>query len=120
MSTSTKPAIQTPTPTTTRGNKPASLDTAKQTVQRQFVNMALNMMWQLAVVFLVPVVVGAQLDKALDSGHTCVYIGLGVAVIGSVAIMWHAMQVANRVPVPKLTDAQKRAIKKSYEAEDNE
>jgi len=80
--------------------------------------MALNMTWQLALVVLVPVVLGVQLDKALDTSFIT-FIGLGVAFVGSAGVMWRTMQVANRLPVPKLTAAQKRAVQKSYEEEDN-
>jgi hypothetical protein len=117
MSTSVKPA--TMPPTTGKGGKNASLDESKATVQRQFVQMALNMGWQLAVVVLVPVAGGAQLDKALDTNHVFLFVGLALALLGTVLVMWRTMQAANRLPVPKLTEAQKRAIKKSYDAEDN-
>ncbi len=85
-----------------------------------FITMALNMSWQLAVVVLVPIIAGVQLDKSLDSGNLFLFVGLGLAAIGSAAVMWRSMQAANRLPVPKLTDDQKRAIKKSYEEEDKD
>src|SRR6478735_6781257 len=103
MSTSSKPATLPPT-TGKGGQKSASLDEAGATVKRQFVNLALTMMWQLAVVFLVPVVVGAQIDKAQDNGSRYVYVGLALATVGSVLVMWRAMKVANQMPVPKLND----------------
>lgn len=85
-----------------------------------FVSMALTMSWQLALVVLVPIFAGAKLDRSVGSGDTYTFVGLGIALIGSIAVMWRTMQTANRIPVPKLTDAQKRAIKKSYEEEDKE
>lgn len=85
-----------------------------------FLSMALNMSWQLAVVVLVPILAGVRLDKVFSMGSTYVFVGLGVALVGSTAVMWRTMQVANHLPVPKLTAAQKRAIKKSYEDEDND
>lgn len=86
----------------------------------QFLNMALNMSWQLAAVVLVPIFVGVKLDKAFGTNETLTFVGLGLAVVGSIAVMWHALQAANKLPVPKLTDAQKRKIKKSYEDEDKD
>lgn len=85
-----------------------------------FVGMALTMSWQLAVVVLFPIFAGVQLDKALSSGYTYTFIGLGVALLGSIVVMWSAIQRANRIPVPKLTEEQKRAIQKGYEEEDKE
>lgn len=110
----------------TRNTKSAtdmsSDDTVKESSSQRnvFVNMALTMSWQLAIVVLVPIFAGAKLDKTTGSGETYTFVGLGVALIGSIAVMWRAMQTANQVPVPKLTDAQKRAIKKSYEEEDKD
>ncbi|HSW79488.1 MAG TPA: AtpZ/AtpI family protein [Candidatus Saccharimonadales bacterium] len=85
-----------------------------------FINMALTMAWQLALVVLVPIIIGVKIDKSAHTGSTFTYIGLGVAVLGSIAVMWRTLQVANKAPVPKLTEKQKRAVKKSYEDEDKD
>lgn len=106
-------------PTSGKGGENASLDKSKATVQRQFVQMALNMGWQLAVVVLIPVAGGAQLDKALDTNHVFLFIGLALALMGTILVMWRTMQAANRLPVPRLTEAQKRAVKKAYDEEDD-
>lgn len=102
-------------------DKNASSLTEQSTVARgAFLNMALNMSWQLALVVLVPILVGVKLDKVFSTGSICTFIGLGVAVLGSVVVMWRTMQTANRLPVSKLSAAQKRVIKKSYEDEDKD
>jgi hypothetical protein len=85
-----------------------------------FLALALNMSWQLAIVVLVPILAGVKLDKVFGTHDTLTFVGLGLAVLGSGVVMWRAMQRANRMPVPKLTDAQKRAIKKAYEEEDKD
>jgi uncharacterized membrane protein len=77
------------------------------------------MSWQLAVVVLVPVIGGVELDKVFHATYVFVIAGLIVAMIGSGAVLWRTMQAANRLPVPKLTDEQKRAIQKSYEEDDD-
>jgi hypothetical protein len=106
----------------TENAKTTSKDELKQSANQRslFVSMALNMSWQLAVVVLVPILAGVKLDKALGSGETYTFVGLGLALVGSIAVMWRAMQTANKLPVPKLTDAQKHAIKKAYEEEDED
>jgi F0F1-type ATP synthase assembly protein I len=86
--------------------------------QTQFVSLALNMGWQLAVVVLVPVVGGVELDKVFNTSPALLLVGLAVALLASIGVMWRTMQAANRLPVPKLTDAQRRAIKKQYEEDD--
>ena len=119
MSTSTKPATMAPTSNKGVQQSP-SLDEARSTVQRRFVQLALNMGWQLAVVVLVPVIIGAQIDNALNTtSHIFVYIGLALALLGTILVLWRSMQKANSLPVPKLSDEQKQAIKKAYEEEDD-
>jgi len=82
--------------------------------------MALNMSWQLALVVLVPIILGVKLGKVAGADTAGTFIGLGIAVIGSIAVMWRTLQTANSLPVPKLTATQRRAIRKQYEEEDNE
>lgn len=78
------------------------------------------MSWQLALVVLIPVIGGVELDKALGKTEVFVFVGLALALIGSGIVLWRTMQAANQLPVPKLTEAQKRAVQKSYEEEDEE
>lgn len=92
----------------------------KTTQRSQFVVMALNMSWQLAVVIFVPIIGGVHLDKALDTSYIFTLAGVALGLVGSGLVMWRTLQAANRLPVPKLSAAQKRAIKKQYEAEDEE
>ena len=115
-----KPAIHAPT--SVKGvHKPTSSSQQKISNPRQdFVIAALDMSWQLAIVVLVPVLVGVQLDKMLGTSYICTFVGLALAFVGSGVVMWRAQQRANRFPVPKLTEKQKRAIRKSYEEEDDE
>ena len=115
MTVAPKPAPRTPTSETGGGQSHSN-----QGSKQAFVALALDMSWRLAVVVLVPVVGGVQLDKRLGSSHVWLFVGLGVALIGSTAVMWRAMQVANRLPVPKLTEEQRQAIRKQYEEEDKD
>jgi len=110
--------------TTKSHNSPSSAKRAPEKTQapdpkQTFVATALDMSWKLAIVVLVPVFVGVQLDKMFGTSFIT-FIGLALAFVGSGLVMWRALQAANRVPVPKLTDEQKRAIRKSYEEEDKE
>ena len=95
-------------------------DEPKSAAKQQFFVLALNMSWQLAIVILVPIVGGAELDKALKTNTTYTIIGLGMALVASTLVMWRMVRLANSLPVPKLTAAQKRAIQKQYEEEDEE
>lgn len=115
-----QPALKTPT-TTKRASTPTPSNTPKNSEARQqFLIAALNMSWQLAVVVLVPVIAAVEIGKKVGSPTAWVLVGLAVAFIGSGLVMWRAMQAANRLPVPKLTDAERRAVQKSYEEEDDD
>lgn len=82
-----------------------------------FLVMALNMSWQLALAILIPVIGGVQLDETLDT-TLFTFVGLAVAFVATGVVLWRTMQAANKLPVPKLTEAQKRAIQKQYEEDD--
>ncbi len=118
MSRSLKPA--TPAPTFTKGvAAPSSSTTQKNDDSRRVLLVAAaTMSWQLALVVLIPVISGAMLDKKLGTAPAGTLVGLAVALVGSVVVIRQAVQAANRIPVPKLTAAQKRAIQKSYEEDD--
>lgn len=111
-------AVQQSTPPEVEGGKRAA--EPSNSARRNFLVFAANMGWQLAVMVLVPVIGGAELDKHNGGKHLWVFVGLGVAFLASVAIMWRTVQMANRLPVPKLSAAEKRKIRKSYEDEDAE
>jgi hypothetical protein len=114
-----KTAVPSTTPQFLKGGG-TSKKVQKTTQRSQFVVMALNMSWQLAVVIFVPIIGGVQLDKAWDTSYVFTLAGVALGLVGSGLVMWRTLQVANRLPVPKLSAAQKRAIKKQYEAEDEE
>lgn len=112
-------AVPKTTPQVQGGKTQKNKDDRAASQKSVFIVMALNMSWQLAVVVLLPVIGGAELDKAAGTS-VYLFIGLGLAVVGSAGVMWHAMQVANRLPVPKLTDAERRRIQKQYEEDDED
>lgn len=110
------------TPHSARGGKTttpeASLPEKSNSHRGVFLGMALNMSWQLAIVVLAPIIGGAELDKHLNTGYTFTLLGLLVAIAASSVVVWRALQVANQLPVPKLTPKQRREIQKSYEEDD--
>lgn len=82
--------------------------------------MAVDMSWRLALAVLVPIFIGIQLDKTFKTGSTLTVVGLLLGMVGMGFVFWRTLQVANRMPVPKLSAAQKRAIKKQYEEDDKD
>jgi hypothetical protein len=85
-----------------------------------FLVLLFDMSWKLAIVVLVPIIGGVQLDKKLGNDHVFLFIGLALAVFGSIAVMWMTMQTANKLPVPKLSDAERAKIKRQYEEDDKD
>jgi len=98
---------------------------ASQTVDKTkspsgiFISMALDMSWRLALAVLVPIIGGYELDKAFKTTPVLTIIGFVLAMAGIGLVLWHTLQTANRLPVPKLTASEKRAIQKQNE-EDND
>jgi drug/metabolite transporter (DMT)-like permease len=113
-------------PTPIRGGHKVSADRSpvapkkSAAMQNRVVFMALNMFWQLAVAVLLPLIAAVQIGKHAHAETAGVIIGLLLAIVASTAVMWRTMRIAANLPVPKLTDAQKRAIKKQYDEEDEE
>jgi F0F1-type ATP synthase assembly protein I len=108
-------------PTSLRGVSAPLTSNSKNTTnpRQQFATFAVTMSWQLALVVLVPVLSGVELDKTFGTSDVYTLFGLALALVGSGVVMWRTMQAANRLPVPKLTTAQKRAVQKSYEEDDS-
>lgn len=111
---STKPATLAPT------SKKGGTSSTQKTSSQQFIGMALNMGWQLAVVVLVPIVGGATIDKAANTKPMFTLIGLVLAAVGIATVLWRTLQIANSMPVPKLTEAERREVQKRYEEEDED
>jgi hypothetical protein len=91
---------------------------AGQTPSAVFISMALDMSWRLALVVLIPIIGGAELDKHT---HTSLYVifGFVLAMLGMALVMWQTLRKASQLPVPKLSAAQRRAIHKQYEEDDD-
>ena len=60
-----------------------------------FISMALDMSWRLAVVVLVPIIGGFELDQALDTSPLLVIVGFLLAMGGTALVMWRTLQVTN-------------------------
>ena len=60
-----------------------------------FISMALDMSWRLAIVVLVPIIGGFELDQKLDTEPLLAIIGFIFAMGGMALIMWQTLQKAN-------------------------
>lgn len=66
-----------------------------------FVSLALDMTWRLAIVVLVPIIGGFELDQALDMTPVLTITGFLLAMVGVGLVMWQTMQTANQIETPK-------------------
>ncbi len=69
-------------------NKQARLTIA---ASNNFIVTALSMSWQLAFIFLVPIIGGYELDNKLHSDPWLFIIGLVIALTGSILFMRHLL-----------------------------
>lgn len=96
---------ETTTPQQTPSPKPAA-NNSKVTVGKPenpksvFVGMALDMSWRLAVVVLVPIIGGFELDSRLGTTPLLIVVGFGLAMVGFGLVVWQTAQAANQLPVP--------------------
>jgi F0F1-type ATP synthase assembly protein I len=91
----TKAPKQTPSPSS-KGQTRAVADKASSTV---FVSMVFDMSWRLAIVVLVPIIVGVELDHYFKAGYSYVIVGLVVALILAVLVVYRSYLEANKVSV---------------------
>jgi len=110
---------KTPSPYPGDTNPHAGVDHAGNT-SAVFVSMALDMSWRLAIVVIAPVIGGFEIDKHFNTAPAWTIIGFVLAMIGVGLVLWQTLRAANQLPVPKLSSAQKKAIQKQYEEEDND
>lgn len=82
--------------------KPAAKPDRSDNYRREFFVAAMNMSWQLAVVVLVPVIGGFELDQKLDTLPALTIAGFFIAMAGMGLVVWRQLQLfAPPVPAPK-------------------
>jgi|GEM_PF-967832 len=86
----TETKIASPTPGVS--NKPGAAQSAAS-ARGDFMAAVLDMSWQLAVVVLVPIVGGFELDKAFATSPLLLIVGFIVAMAGFALIVRRQMQI---------------------------
>ena len=88
-----------PTHSAKRGKKEEtpSIDTRAVSAYQQtlFVNLALNMSWQLAIVVVVPILVGYELDQHWHTSPWLTVVGVLIAALGFVWVMIKVVRIAS-------------------------
>ena len=64
--------------------------------QNLFMVMALNMSWQLAIVVIIPLVGGYKLDQHFDTTPIYTVIGLIIAFLGTLSVLYRVLKESKR------------------------
>ena len=96
----TKAPVKTPTPAKGR-TKSQPKETKNDRPSAVFVSLALDMSWRLAIVVLVPIIGGFELDKKLNTSPLLTIVGFVFAMLGMALVLWRMIQIVNDIPVPK-------------------
>ncbi len=81
--------------TTIKDSDPAVDYLTSLDIKQKFVGTVLNMGWRLAMTFLLPVIIGAWLDKRFDTAPSYTLTGLFIAIAGSVMVVWTTVKEVN-------------------------
>jgi F0F1-type ATP synthase assembly protein I len=73
-------------------NKPDVTKNRADNPEKEFLGAALSMSWQLAVVVLVPVIGGFELDKKLGTLPGLTMAGFVLAMVGLSLVVWRQLQ----------------------------
>ena len=69
----------------------------------QFLSATLTMSWQLAIMVLIPIVGGFELDKKLHTKPFLTIVGCLLAVAGVVNVVWRQYKVVMALPTTSAT-----------------
>jgi F0F1-type ATP synthase assembly protein I len=62
-----------------------------------FISMVLDMTWRLALVVVIPIVIGSYLDTHFKKNYVFMLIGLALALVGAVSVIYQSYKGANRL-----------------------
>ena len=65
-----------------------------------FMSLALDMSWRLAVVVLVPIIGGFELDQRLETTPALTIVGFLLAMCGMAIVLWQMMRTVSELPIP--------------------
>ncbi|HSW85825.1 MAG TPA: AtpZ/AtpI family protein [Candidatus Saccharimonadales bacterium] len=66
-----------------------------------FINMVLDMTWRLAIVVLIPLIAGYQIDKHMHTKPLFTIVGFGLALAGTVLVIRQMQTAIDKLPAPK-------------------
>ena len=89
--------IKTPSPHAEHSPMAAEVGHEKNP-RTEFISATLTMSWQLAIVVLVPIIGGFELDKKLHMTPLLTIVGFIIAMIGMALVVWFQFQQVAPLP----------------------
>lgn len=93
--------LQTPSPHTERSQTATEVGSENNNTLAGFFSATLTMSWQLAIVVLIPILGGVELDRKFHTVPVMTIIGFIVAVAGVSAIIWRQYRIVSSLPMPQ-------------------
>jgi F0F1-type ATP synthase assembly protein I len=88
-----KQTLSSHTPSPTKGAVKPAAKVDQSAHRGEFLAAAANMSWQLAIVVLVPIIGGFELDKKLDTVPALTIVGFFLAMAGMAGVVWRQLQL---------------------------
>jgi F0F1-type ATP synthase assembly protein I len=89
----TKAPQQTPSPSSKEKSR-AVADSSPTTI---FISMVLDMTWRLALIVLIPIILGVELDKHYKTHHYYLIVGFILALAGGIVVVYRSYKLANKL-----------------------
>ena len=84
--------IKTPSPHTGQSHATAEVGNLNSSLLAEFFSTTLNMSWQLAIIVLVPILGGFELDRKLHTRPLLTIVGFVLAITGMAVVVWRQFQ----------------------------
>ncbi|MEI9913956.1 MAG: AtpZ/AtpI family protein [Candidatus Saccharibacteria bacterium] len=91
MKQTSEPKVR-PSPSSKEKSRAVAGNSSPTTV---FVSMVLDMTWRLAIVVLVPIILGVELDKHYKTHHDYLIAGFVIALLFGIAVVYRSYKLAN-------------------------
>lgn len=90
----TKAPKLTPSPSSKEKSRAVADKSSATTV---FLSMVLDMTWRLAIVVLIPVILGVELDKHYKTHHIYLIVGFVIALALATMVVYRSYKLANNL-----------------------
>jgi F0F1-type ATP synthase assembly protein I len=100
MKKTSTPEKKTPSPAV-QAKPHAAVGNQTSNPSSVFIGAALDMSWRLAIVVLLPIIGGFELDQHLHMSPFLTIVGFLLAMGGMALVLWQTLQQVNQLTTPK-------------------